>query len=905
MTMTTLSTDAVAGCRRRISMSRTGRWLLVAQEPQVELVDLFGTMPTRTVPAIAGPVEIVGRELWGLDGGALTRIAPADLRVLPGPPSLPVRPMAIVPGVGSACTEALLTGAPPCRISCRDQAVVIEPIEGLLDGEAPIAIHGARLFVTSPGMIRAVDRTRGEAWRAARLGGDVVAMSVLFGGRALALLVRRASDDAILVLHGNGARIHQVSVARVQRWAVAEELGHAFLLGGDQALTRVDLRYGRAIAEGRPPFAIGELAVDQDGRHAVLASADGGEVLQVLTSELVVPLPAPVAVDADLASSEPAAPATLAEGSSVGVPIDIAAPPPVPVDARAGEPPAVEPRARPRTVVVPDDLPLALGPPPPLVPPQAAGVSPYPSGRAHLDALLDIVAARTAVAIADAWNSGRLSPTHATRRPHELEVEALLGGSGSFAAEKLAETKARLVQRQEEASSRAHASAAQGIRLPFPSLVRELGLSGVAAQILLVVAAPALRGEIARLYGVLSNDPARPMVDRFLVEQIVAGERSTLRDQIARELAADAALVRHGVVQVETSPVSLFARLSVSDALLDRLRGLAPVRVDDAAVVRGADVTLDALFISPAIKRDLVLALSAAPPPHAPWGWARRPAPRPRATQGESARPTARTRATRRKRNTRRRRSQRRRVTVHPRVAALAVVAAEVAVAAPSLRMPVASPADPSSASAAPATRLASASTRPRPPGSPAPAASCRTSTRSSTRSAGTTSRASRPTPMVQRPAPTRPWARRPTRPATPSRSPRPARRSTPRRTRPRTSCSSAEACSSRAASARSATPTSNTPTRSPIRWSRASAPRICSTRWRAARRAAAAAARCRPRSCSSTSSPTCARRWAAGAPTRAPSSGAASAPPPPRRRPSSPTRRSWASSAASSIAAT
>jgi hypothetical protein len=269
-------------------------------------------------------------------------------------------------------------------------------------------------------------------------------------------------------------------------------------------------------------------------------------------------------------------------------------------------------------VGVPADLPLALGPPPPPVPPQAVGVSPYPSGRAHLDALLDIVAARTSVAIADAWNSGRLSPSHATRRPHELEVEALLGGSGGFAADKLAETKARLVQHQEEASSRAHASAAQGIRLPFPSLVRELGLSGVAAQILLVVAAPALRGEIARLYGVLSNDPARPMVDRFLVEQIVAGDRSTLRDQIARELSADAALVRHGVVHVEPGPVSLFARLSVSDALLDRLRGLPPVRIDDAAVVRGADVPLDALFVAPALKRELVLALAAAPPAHAP-----------------------------------------------------------------------------------------------------------------------------------------------------------------------------------------------------------------------------------------------------------------------------------------------
>jgi hypothetical protein len=232
--------------------------------------------------------------------------------------------------------------------------------------------------------------------------------------------------------------------------------------------------------------------------------------------------------------------------------------------------------------------------------------------------LLDIVAARTAVAIADAWNSGRLSPSHATGRPHELEVEALLGGSGSFAPDKLTDAKARLQQHQEEASARAQASAAQGIRLPFPSVVRELGLSGVAAQILLVTAAPALRGEIARLYGVVSNDPARPMVDRFLVEQIIAGDRSTLRDQIARELSSDAALIRHGLLQVEHGAVSLFSRLAVSEALLDRLRGLPPVRIDDTAMVRAADLALDELMISPEVKRALVMALAAPAAEYAP-----------------------------------------------------------------------------------------------------------------------------------------------------------------------------------------------------------------------------------------------------------------------------------------------
>jgi hypothetical protein len=636
-------------------MSRTGRWLLLARSGEIDLVDLLGAMPTRVLPAIDGPVELVGRCVWGFDGNALTRIAPEDLRVLPTRAIVPGRPTGLVAGVGAACSDALVTGAPPYRVSVRDDAVFVEPIEQLADGEAIVALHGRRILAASPGAVRAIDHGRGEAWKLGRLDGEIAAAAVLFSGRVLALLVRRATTDAISVLLGNGTRIHQIVVPRVQRWAVAEELGHAFVLGPDQSLARIDLRYGRVIASGRAPLAIAELAVDQDGRHAVLLGADG-EVVHVSTSELVQPAPAAhAAVALDAAPSVPGAdrdsgtdentgvapgdepravtsdgaPAPADDGAPAqeatwvsrpppfGVAIDAAAPPAPPIDARSAAP-VVEPAEPRRPIVIPDDLPLALGPPPPRTPATAAAGAPYLNARAHLDALLDIVTARTAVAIADAWNSGRLSVTHATQRPHEREVEALLGGSGSFAADKLTETKARLAQRQDEAAASAHASAAQGIRLPFPSLVHELRLSGVAAQILLVVAAPALRGEIARLFGVLSNDPARPMVDRFLVEQIIAGDRSTLRDQIARELASDAPLVRHGVIEVEAGPVSLFTRLSVSDALLDRLRGLAPVRVDDTAVVRAADVSLEALVIAPEVKRALVLALATPPPEHMP-----------------------------------------------------------------------------------------------------------------------------------------------------------------------------------------------------------------------------------------------------------------------------------------------
>ncbi|MEJ7596641.1 MAG: hypothetical protein WKG01_01925 [Kofleriaceae bacterium] len=135
---------------------------------------------------------------------------------------------------------------------------------------------------------------------------------------------------------------------------------------------------------------------------------------------------------------------------------------------------------------------------------------------------------------------------------------------------------------------------------------------------LLVIAAPAMRGEIARLYGVLSDDPARPMVDRCLVEQLIGGTRGAARVQLARELGPDSVLIRQGLVQVDPGPTSVFARLSVPDALLDRLRGLLPARMDDTAQVRGADVSLEDLLIPNAVKRAVVLAVSEPAQPHAP-----------------------------------------------------------------------------------------------------------------------------------------------------------------------------------------------------------------------------------------------------------------------------------------------
>ncbi len=86
-----------------------------------------------------------------------------------------------------------------------------------------------------------------------------------------------------------------------------------------------------------------------------------------------------------------------------------------------------------------------------------------------------------------------------------------------------------------------------------------------------------------------------------------------MRDQIARELAPDSKLVRHGLVLVGgSSSGSLFAPISVPDALLDRLRGLPIPRTDDVSTVRVADRSLDQIYVVASVKRELVTHLAQA-----------------------------------------------------------------------------------------------------------------------------------------------------------------------------------------------------------------------------------------------------------------------------------------------------
>jgi hypothetical protein len=126
-----------------------------------------------------------------------------------------------------------------------------------------------------------------------------------------------------------------------------------------------------------------------------------------------------------------------------------------------------------------------------------------------LERYREVVSAMTGAAIARAWNEGRISAQVEGGLPFHAEVAGLRGQPAGRAVDDLAEASREVAA----ALAAAHDQEARfgSSVAPLAALAAEFALSPVAQQILVVIAAPSLWGEIARLYGILANDVARPL----------------------------------------------------------------------------------------------------------------------------------------------------------------------------------------------------------------------------------------------------------------------------------------------------------------------------------------------------------------------------------------------------------
>ncbi len=646
---------------RTVAIPSHGRFVAIRRQEHVAIVDAYGTAPERRIPWDGHDLAFGGDCLWLLEDGGLRYVSPVDLSATG---TVAVEGMELIGGSGPDPVAAVIGGGGRWWLVTlgKTELVVDElPPDQLL---RPLVVHDQRILVAGDGRVAMVKGNGDIIWQTGIGEGSVLGGAVLFDGRAVAVHVRSDSGDVLVVLRSGGERLHVIPVPTSDVVAFAAERGIA-ILHAQGELHRVELRWGRKHGVSPSPLAaVQQLLLDDDGRFLVAAGPSGTrsrpQVLHIPVSELFPPpsahvapkrepggpegadeeseresgavaarngarsiVPVPVAVDpVDAGPSGPMA-ETLAAHDALGLHADLAADESVQApDAAEGD--LAEPS--PPAVTIPELLPLALGRPRPPVTGQSlvAREDIFVAPGQHLEALLDLILARTGLAIASAWNSGRLSGRGDDARPFEREVDALLGGmgeGGGFAPERLALARQRLEELTAQIGGRMRRSIEAGVRLPFVDLTQEFDLSPVAAVILVTVMGPALRGEIARLYGVLANDQNRPPCDRYLVEQIVAAGSSEMRDQVARELSTAGSLVRYGLVRIgRPDNAALFAPITVDEALIERVRGddARPGGLADVGSHRTATVQLDQLHVSRAVVRDLVLALSQPSAPGAP-----------------------------------------------------------------------------------------------------------------------------------------------------------------------------------------------------------------------------------------------------------------------------------------------
>ncbi|MEO8705521.1 MAG: ATP-binding protein, partial [Kofleriaceae bacterium] len=528
---------------RTLEFARDTDQLIVADRDRVHVVDRSGASAPREL-AIAGAraLAAMGDELWVVAGGALQRIG-SDV-------AIPVS------GEGVLVKGAHLTwtGTP-----------VLEAIgDGkVVDGDFALAVSPARIVIARRDAI-ALHDSRSVRWTVTPVrGGRVIDGAVLADGRSIALVIQRPDERSIVVLGMRDGVVQQrIGVAGTPEVRIAGKRGVATVVG-DRRLTIVDLRFGRVIVEHELEVAIADHALDEAGQMLALRHEPFGEVHQLAVRDLLE--------------------------AHVAAPVAVA----VPVAVEPVREPDPEPVANPfesvaRLVPVP-----ALPARPPCEPTTAAETEQL------LELQRELAIARVILAIASAWDAGRLAFPETATLPYRSEVEGLAGAQRGLASTELAAATQRLAVAR-EALARAEAAVAPRLS-PLARLTRELGLSSLGRELLLVIAAPVLWGELARLYGILADDEHRGLCDEQLVVAILADHAT--RYAIAGELDSSGALIRCGAVRIVAGTVRPFLPLVADRVVLELLRGGEPTsELVPAVRPRLATVTLGNLRIRASVK---------------------------------------------------------------------------------------------------------------------------------------------------------------------------------------------------------------------------------------------------------------------------------------------------------------
>ncbi len=527
----------------RLQFTRDSRRLFGADAEGVTTIERRGARQHLAIPGTAA-IAAFSDQLWTIRDAHLERWA-LDGRLLDA---------TVVSGSVGTLTPTLVG---PAAASCGSHLWVddLGSLRQIALDDGALPFLGRRTVATGRHRGAAVARLGTATWTLPA-SAHVVAVGALFDGAGVALVVERGDLREAWIGTTAGLVHHRIELP-VGELRIAARRGLAIVADGDR-VTVIDLRFGRVLGTGALGVAADAIAIDPDGTLLAIRDRDGIAIVELAEVMRARPIVA--------ATIEVVAEATeLATATVESAPMPIA-----------------------RAAIV---RPLAL---PGLAPRSATPPVARDRALAALEVELRLVAAWTYGAIARDWDSRRLGYANESAHPHEHEVAAILGKNAGFATELVAASQDEIVA--EEAGA-----AADPLRLSPSSalgaLAVELGLSPLAVDILVVVAGPAVWGDLARLYGILANDAARPLVDELLVEHVLAG-RATRHD-IARELDPRAPLVRSGAIEVGTR-ARPFAQLAVDPVVIARLRADVP-DLGAAVTVRAAGPALEDIVMPPEV----------------------------------------------------------------------------------------------------------------------------------------------------------------------------------------------------------------------------------------------------------------------------------------------------------------
>jgi hypothetical protein len=517
--------------------------LLAAEAPGLVVYDPSGNVRLRAEVPDFHDIVAVNDELWVARPHSLTRLSARDGR------ELSTEPLDYLDASGRFLQSST---APHLPVWHSTQPVLVRTGPARTEvpgpgGELILPIADGRWLLWSAGQLK-MWRSIGEAWR--RTIGDQSSRTqdaqLVLDGRLVVLAQQRTMRSTIdpdselrLIVAAitDGAQTSQLRLTNVSALAIAARRGIAVARIGDR-LSALDLRFGRWIRDYVLPEGVTEFAIDEGLQRIALATADGLELVRpdaltatTATSSELTDEPAPSSLTAPAAS--PAASDDATAETTNGTVHELAA---VPVAEEPQETPAPDPAEE-------EPFPEA-----PLVRLDPVSVVPTATTSEIVQAIdlrLQLIGARVAAAIAESWDTGRISRPDPARHPFADEVAGLLHLTTGRASGELGVALERLRAVEDLVIS---AERSRGGRLtPLDVLARDFTLTPVAVAVLFAIVAPRLRGELARLYGILANDPGRPVVDELLLVQILG---SSFSHQIARELDGDRPLRKYGLVRV-------------------------------------------------------------------------------------------------------------------------------------------------------------------------------------------------------------------------------------------------------------------------------------------------------------------------------------------------------------------